>query len=59
MDEGGFQDLKGLHKELDVAGADAYSWPASVAQNGQDLVRRLRDLNREIAEGTRPYSPFE
>ncbi len=58
MDEGGFQDLKKLHKELDEAVAEAYGWPKSVAQDGAELVRRLRALNRDIVEGKRPYAPF-
>jgi hypothetical protein len=58
MDEGGFQDLKKLHKELDEEVAEAYGWPKSVAQDNAELVRRLRDLNRDIVEGKRPYAPF-
>lgn len=49
MDEGGFQDLKALHKQLDEAVADAYGWPKTIAQNNAELVSRLRDLNRERA----------
>jgi hypothetical protein len=58
MDEGGFQDLKALHKDLDESVAEAYGWPKAVAQDSAELVARLRALNREITEGTRPYSPF-
>ena len=58
MDEGGFADLAALHKALDVAVAAAYGWPASVAQDAPELVRRLTALNREIVEGGRPYDPF-
>jgi len=58
MDDGGFSDLAALHKKLDVAVAEAYGWPASVAQNGTELVRRLTELNREITEGERGYNPF-
>ena len=47
VDEGGFQDLKALHKQLDEAVADAYGWPKSVAQDNAGLVARLRELNRE------------
>jgi hypothetical protein len=50
MDEGGFQDLKALHKTLDEAVADAYGWPKAVAQDAPELVRRLRELNRERAQ---------
>jgi hypothetical protein len=58
MDEGGFADLKSLHKSLDVAVAEAYGWPASVAQDSAELVARLTELNRQISTGERPYSPF-
>lgn len=58
MDEGGFTDLAALHKKLDVAVAAAYGWPASVAQDSAELVRRLTARNREIAEGGRAYNPF-
>ena len=58
MDDGGFTDLRALHKALDIAVAAAYMWPASVAQDGPELVRRLTELNREIASGERDYDPF-
>jgi len=47
MDEGAFQDLKTLHKQLDEAVAEAYGWPKSVAQDNAELVARLRELNRD------------
>ncbi|MBR22157.1 MAG: hypothetical protein CMF57_06930 [Leifsonia sp.] len=58
MDDGGFTDLAALHKKLDVAVAAAYGWPASVAQDSAELVRRLTDLNRQIVQRERPYDPF-
>jgi hypothetical protein len=58
MDEGAWADLKTLHRDLDVAVAACYSWPASVAQDDAELVRRLTDLNRQIATGERSYDPF-
>lgn len=58
MDDGGFRDLAGLHHELDVAVAAAYGWPASVAQEPAELVRRLTDLNRQIVQRERAYDPF-
>ena len=59
VDEGAWTDLKALHKELDEAVADCYGWPRSVAQDDKELVRRLTDLNREIVEGKRDYTPFD
>jgi len=58
MDDGGFADLATLHKRLDIAVAAAYGWPATVAQNPAELVTRLSELNKLIATGERPYSPF-
>jgi hypothetical protein len=34
-------------------------WPASLAQDDDELVRRLTALSREIAEGGRAYAPFD
>ena len=56
--EGAWADLKALHRELDVAVAACYGWPASVAQDDREIVRRLTELNREISEGRREYAPF-
>jgi len=58
MDEGGFADLKALHKRLDEAVAVGYGWPTSVAQDNGELVARLRDLNHQIIDGRVPYAPF-
>lgn len=58
MNDGAFTDLSALHKQLDTAVAAAYGWPASVAQDGPELVARLTELNRQIAQGEREYSPF-
>lgn len=58
MDDGAWADLKALHRDLDVAVAACYGWPAAVAQDDDELVRRLTALNREISEGSRPYAPF-
>lgn len=59
MDDGGFRNLAALHRELDVAVAAAYGWPASVAQEPAELVRRLTDLNRQIVQRERAYDPFQ
>ncbi len=58
VDDGAWTDLKDLHRQLDVAVADCYGWPASVAQDDREIVRRLTELNREISEGRREYAPF-
>lgn len=58
MEDGGFADLAALHKKLDIAVAAAFGWPASVAQNAEELVARLTERNKLIATGERAYSPF-
>jgi hypothetical protein len=58
VDEGAYTDLKSMHRQLDVAVASAYGWPKAVAQDSDEIVRRLLGLNREIAVGTRKYEPF-
>lgn len=58
-DEGAWADLTALHRDLDVAVAAGYGWPAAAAQDDDELVNRLTALNREIAEGGRAYAPFD
>lgn len=58
VDEGAYADLKALHRELDEAVTAAYGWPKAVAQDSEELVIRLLQLNKEIAAGQRPYAPF-
>jgi len=58
VDDGAYVDLKRLHRALDEAVADCYGWPANVAQDDAELVRRLTALNRRIVEGEVAYAPF-
>jgi hypothetical protein len=58
VDEGAYVDLKGLHRKLDEAVTAAYGWPKAVARDGDEMVRRLQKLNREISAGDRTYDPF-
>ncbi len=58
MDDGAFTDLAALHRALDESVAAAYGWPKSVAQDPDELVKRLTELNRQITEGERGYSPL-
>lgn len=58
VQEGAWADLKALHLELDRAVAACYGWPARVAQDDDEIVRRLTDLNRQIVSGEREYAPF-
>ena len=58
VDEGGFRAVAGLHRDLDLAVAACYGWPAAVAHDADESNRRLLALNAEIARGERPYAPF-
>lgn len=58
MDDGGYRELAALHAQLDRAVATVYGWPASVAQDHDELVTRLAHRNQEIAQGAE-YLPFE
>jgi hypothetical protein len=58
VDEGGYADLRATQLELDEAVAAAYGWPKGVAQDAEEIVRRLLALNAEIARGHRDYAPF-
>jgi hypothetical protein len=58
VDDGAYTDLKALHRELDVAVAAAYGWPASIAQDADAIVTRLLDRNRAITTGRHSYDPF-
>jgi hypothetical protein len=58
VDEGAYTDLAALHRELDAAVGAAYGWPKAVVRDGDEIVRRLLVLNREIAAGKRSYNPF-
>ncbi len=58
VDEGAYTDLRAMHDELNEAVAAAYGWLASISHDGDEIVHRLLELNREIAAGTRTYDPF-
>lgn len=58
VEDGGYTDLKTLHKKLDEAVAACYGWPKHVAQDPAALVARLSKLNHAINEGQRSYNPF-
>jgi hypothetical protein len=58
LDDGGFRDLAATHRELDMAVAAAYGWPANVAGDPYEVIPRLMALNADIAAGRRAYTPF-
>jgi hypothetical protein len=47
-----------ISRMLTQAVAAAYGWSASISHDGDEIVHRLLELNREIAAGTRTYNPF-
>lgn len=58
LDDGAWADLRQLHRALDESVVACYGWAKAVAHDNAELVRRLSELNREIAIGERPYEPF-
>ena len=58
VEDGAWADLAALHRQLDVAVAAAYGWPAAVAQQDLELVQRLGKLNMVFASDPVAYQPF-
>lgn len=58
VDEGAHTEIREAHRELDEAVAAAYGWPRAIAADGDEIVGRLLQRNREISAGERPYDPF-
>jgi hypothetical protein len=57
VDDGAYQDLVKLHRTLDEAVVAAYHWPVSIAQNRDELRRRVWALNQQISQGKGIYAP--
>jgi hypothetical protein len=58
LDDGAHKELRKLHRDLDRAVAKAYGWPLRVAQDEDEVVRRLLARNLAISNGEIPYAPF-
>lgn len=58
LDDGAYDLLRKRHQVLDRAVVAAYGWPSADAQNPDEIVRRLRELNERIASGAVHYNPF-
>lgn len=56
MEDGGFEPLRDAHRSLDRAVAAAYGFPAALVGDRTEIVRRLLELNLEIAHGERGYA---
>jgi N-6 DNA Methylase len=51
LDDGAFEDLRSLHRRLDIAVIEAFGWRANVLDDTRERNRRLYELNREIVAG--------
>lgn len=58
VDEGAWQEVAALHRELDVAVVRAYGWPAQSASDPLELKSRLAELHADIIAGRVEYAPF-
>jgi hypothetical protein len=58
VEDGAYQDLARLHRELDEAVAATYGWPKAAANDPAESNRRLLELNRAISAGAVKYRPF-
>lgn len=58
LEDGAFEQLAKLHRQLDAEIVAAYGWPKSAAVDVRDRNRRLYDLNAEIVAGRLEYAPF-
>jgi hypothetical protein len=56
--EGAFQQLRSLHRDLDLAVVEAYGWEAAVLDDVRERNGRLYELNARIVGGDLPYEPF-
>lgn len=56
LDDGAFDELRSLHRELDFAVIAAYDWEAAMLADMRERNRRLYELNRQIACGEVAYS---
>ncbi len=57
VEDGAYDDLAALHRQLDEAVVRAYGWPATAAHDTDDCNRRLLELNGRIHRGELAYAP--
>jgi hypothetical protein len=58
IDDGAWQDVAHLHRDLDIEVLKAYDFPTSLRDDPLELKARLATLHAEIQAGQRPYAPF-
>lgn len=58
VDEGAWQPVAKLHRELDDAVLAAYGYPRVLRDDPLELKARLAGLHADIEAGRRVYTPF-
>jgi hypothetical protein len=58
VDEGAWQPVAELHRELDNEVLRAYDFPGSLREDPLELKARLASLHADIEVGRRKYAPF-
>lgn len=58
VDEGAWQQVAKLHRELDEAVLAAYGYPRALRDDPLELKARLAGLHADIEAGRRVYTPF-
>lgn len=58
IDDGAYEDLVKLHRQLDEAVVAGCHWPIAIAQDGEELKHRIWTLNQQIGQGLGEYHPF-
>lgn len=55
LDDGAFDELRSLHRELDLAVIAAYGWEPALLADMRERNRRLYEFNRQIVCGEVAY----
>lgn len=58
MDEGAWEDLRRIHRKIDVAVVAAYGWDPSLVDDERARNQALYELNADIVGGRRAYVAF-
>lgn len=58
-DEGAFERLRSLHRDLDLAVIEAYGWPSTALDVVSERNQRLYRLNASVVAGDLPYDTPE
>jgi hypothetical protein len=58
IDDGAWQDIVHLHRDLDHEVLKAYDFPTSLREDPLELKARLATIHAEVQAGERRYAPF-